>query len=289
MNDKQLRTFIAVYEAGSMAKASEQIYITVPALKKQLDALESELNAVLFHRTSRGMYPTSAGKDFYRYACDAVFRLECELNSLRDIVHRQENLIRVGFNTRHIRDPFYFHAAAVFRKLYPSIDIKLVELKTYSPDLCDVFVGTCEENEYDLSSHLLCNMPVHCLLPITHPLASHSEITMEELRYYPLILPPVEITHMIQPDIISLLSLAPSIQYLNSSEHNMSYIAQAALTQSIVIMAGCEENIIAPIVQIPIQNCKIPYYIHVQKYAKRMLLQNYVKILQDYYQRKVPL
>ena len=46
----QLETFISVAEAGSFNKAAEELYISAPAVIKQINALESELDLTLFIR-----------------------------------------------------------------------------------------------------------------------------------------------------------------------------------------------------------------------------------------------
>ena len=44
MYNPQLETFIRVADAGSFNKAAEELYITAPAVIKQINLLEAELN-----------------------------------------------------------------------------------------------------------------------------------------------------------------------------------------------------------------------------------------------------
>ena len=64
MNTFQLSCFLAVAETLSFARASEQLNITQPAVTHQIRSLESELNARLFHRTTRSVEITPAGQLF---------------------------------------------------------------------------------------------------------------------------------------------------------------------------------------------------------------------------------
>ena len=57
----QLETFLCVVEAGSFSKAAEKLFITAPAVIKQINSLESSLNLQLFDRTHRGLIVTEAG------------------------------------------------------------------------------------------------------------------------------------------------------------------------------------------------------------------------------------
>jgi len=68
MELRQLRYFIGVSEAGSLLKASGRLHIAQPALGQQIAALESEVGAQLFDRSSRGMALTDAGKVFLEHA-----------------------------------------------------------------------------------------------------------------------------------------------------------------------------------------------------------------------------
>ena len=62
MYNPQLDTFICVVEAGSFSKAAEELYISAPAVIKQINSLENSLDLQLFERTHRGLIITEAGK-----------------------------------------------------------------------------------------------------------------------------------------------------------------------------------------------------------------------------------
>ena len=66
MYNLQLETFIVVADMGSFNKAAEALYITPPAVTKQINLLEKDLGLKLFNRTHRGLALTEAGKSLYR-------------------------------------------------------------------------------------------------------------------------------------------------------------------------------------------------------------------------------
>ncbi len=68
MYNPQLETFICVADAGSFSKAAEKLYISSPAVIKQINSLEDSLNLQLFERTHRGIVLTEAGKSLYQDA-----------------------------------------------------------------------------------------------------------------------------------------------------------------------------------------------------------------------------
>ena len=68
MYNPQLDTFISVVEAGSFNKAAERLFISPPAVIKQVNLLEENLDLQLFIRTHRGLQLTQAGKSLYQDA-----------------------------------------------------------------------------------------------------------------------------------------------------------------------------------------------------------------------------
>ena len=55
MYNPQLDTFICVVEAGSFSNAADKLYISPPAVIKQINSLENNLGVQLFARTHRGL------------------------------------------------------------------------------------------------------------------------------------------------------------------------------------------------------------------------------------------
>ena len=68
MYNPQLETFLRVADAGSFNKAAEELFITPPAVMKQITSLEASLDIQLFRRSHRGLTLTEAGKSLYQDA-----------------------------------------------------------------------------------------------------------------------------------------------------------------------------------------------------------------------------
>lgn len=80
MNLVQLKRMIAIYECGSLRKASKAIGITQPALTLSIKQLEEEFNASLFERGPSGVRPTAMCEKL-------VVRARLMLAEERRIVH----------------------------------------------------------------------------------------------------------------------------------------------------------------------------------------------------------
>ncbi|MDI7260908.1 MAG: LysR family transcriptional regulator [Thermodesulfobacteriota bacterium] len=68
MNLELLKTFIAVVKHNSFSKASEEVFLTQPAVTKQIKILEKEYKTKLFEREKNKLFLTDDGKVFLNYA-----------------------------------------------------------------------------------------------------------------------------------------------------------------------------------------------------------------------------
>ena len=62
VDTRLLRSFAAVAAEGNLTRAAERLFVSQPALTKQIKQLESQLGMRLFIRSRAGMTLTSAGQ-----------------------------------------------------------------------------------------------------------------------------------------------------------------------------------------------------------------------------------
>ncbi len=63
---ENIKIFIEIVDAGSFAQAAENLQIHRPAVTKALQQLEQESGVRLLQRTTRRLYLTPEGEEFYR-------------------------------------------------------------------------------------------------------------------------------------------------------------------------------------------------------------------------------
>ncbi len=68
MYNSQLNTFLVVARVHSFNKAADKLFISPPAVVKQINALEQKLHLTLFQRTHQGLILTKSGESLYRDA-----------------------------------------------------------------------------------------------------------------------------------------------------------------------------------------------------------------------------
>ena len=96
MYNLQLETFIVVADLGSFNKAAETLYITPPAVTKQINLLEKDLGLTLFVRTHRGLVLTEAGKSLYKDAKYIIEYCKESVERAKRAMHEKQNVIRIG-------------------------------------------------------------------------------------------------------------------------------------------------------------------------------------------------
>ncbi len=96
MYNPQLDTFLAVVEAGSFNKAAEKLYISPPAVIKQINLLEETLELQLFARTHRGLQLTKAGRSLYQDAKYIIQYCKDSVTRARNAMQESQQVIRIG-------------------------------------------------------------------------------------------------------------------------------------------------------------------------------------------------
>lgn len=94
----QLRTFVAVAEEGSLARAAERLSASQPAVSAQIRSLEEEFGLKLFDRLPSGMTITPAGETLWE-AAEQVLKAASDLTACAAGLHSSlSGRLRLGFN-----------------------------------------------------------------------------------------------------------------------------------------------------------------------------------------------
>ncbi len=93
---RQLRTFHAIAELGSLSKAADRLRVAQPALSRQVKLLEHELKSELFVRNGRGMSLTSAGQMLRDRSSGLVREIERIRDDIRSLGDRPSGQVILG-------------------------------------------------------------------------------------------------------------------------------------------------------------------------------------------------
>ncbi|MEZ5714801.1 MAG: LysR family transcriptional regulator [Paracoccaceae bacterium] len=167
---ENIRTFVRVYELGSMSAAARDLRISPAVASSRISQLEDHLNARLFQRTTRKLNATEQGRIFYDGAArilDAVAEAEAAVGQVtRDPRGTIYTAAPLGLGRRIIAP----HIPA-FRDEFPLINIRL-RLSDRKLDLTaeglDVmfFLGTPQDSSLRIRKiadcpRLLCAAPAY--------------------------------------------------------------------------------------------------------------------------------
>lgn len=99
MNLPQVDYFLTLCQTMNFTEAAKLLYITQPALSKQIATMERELGVILFDRSNRNLILTPAGE----YLRDSFSKIQSDytaaVNMCRKIQSNRDNQITIGFMT----------------------------------------------------------------------------------------------------------------------------------------------------------------------------------------------
>ncbi|MEV4893570.1 LysR family transcriptional regulator, partial [Nonomuraea sp. NPDC055795] len=97
VDTRLVRSFLAVAEEGNLTRAAERLYVSQPALTKQIKSLETQLGVRLFTRSRAGMALTEAGRALRERAPGMLAACDQVLRETKSAASGAARVLRVGF------------------------------------------------------------------------------------------------------------------------------------------------------------------------------------------------
>ena len=127
MNTEQLRYFVSVARYRNFTETAREFYVTQPAVTHQISALEREVSARLFLRTTRNVSLTRAGELFLEDAKRILDQEERALGRLRQLEASGCWELRIGYlnsPSRKLGADFY---CLVCPREHPCLDNAVID------------------------------------------------------------------------------------------------------------------------------------------------------------------
>lgn len=124
LNLNLLKYFCEVVDTKNITKASENLFISQPAITKAIKELENQLDVKLFDRNKKGVIVTTAGEILYDNSKKIFQNLESTLNTIETIKKQGGNLY-IGATTTNFLE-LITPALKIFKEKYPNIHIDIV-------------------------------------------------------------------------------------------------------------------------------------------------------------------
>ncbi len=145
-----IRTFVRVYELGSMSAAGRDLRISPAVTSARISQLEDHLGVRLFQRTTRNLSATEQGEAFYTGACSVLEAVDEAEARVVDLTDNPRGSLYVSAPLGMGRRLIAPHVPA-FLALYPEISVRLrltdrtVDMTSEGLDLA-FFLGQPEDS-----------------------------------------------------------------------------------------------------------------------------------------------
>ena len=206
---KQLRAFCQAAQTGSISQAADRIFLSQPTVSLQIQALERELETILFERRGPKIGLTPEGEILFKLAQPLVEGMD----KLHETFVAQQGLLESGeLNIAAGESTILYVLPAPLKRFttrHPGIRIKLHNvtggrdgLSRLRANEADFAVGSMLEVPDDITYKPLVTYSPALIVPIGHPLADMSAVTLEDISPYGLILPPPSLTTWRMVDLV---------------------------------------------------------------------------------------
>lgn len=190
MNTTQIKYFLAAARTLNFTEAAAQLYISQPALSKQITAIENELNMMLFVRSKKKILLTPAGTVLLRELPDLENHYDDIIRKARIANEGNAGELSIGILEGQMVGHTFTKAFGFFSETYPNISVRLLR---------DSFSGLrrqLEEGTIDLAitldfdimgvpgldSEILETCPAIAAISKSHPLAQNPPTNWVDLK-----------------------------------------------------------------------------------------------------------
>jgi len=235
MTLNQLKYFIAVARCLSFTEAARSLFMTQPALSRQIQAMEAELGAQLFVRDKKTLKLTPGGSTLYNRLPAFLREYEELADEVRNANRDYEGQLRVGILDVYDATELLPPVVARFRRDHPGVRLTLERFS----------LGELPQRLYDGKLDIVCTygfslfdkpdlMTVDVqkfdsciMLNRDHPLANKPDLTLDDLRQEQF----VQLGHESSAEgyqyianLISRGGISPEVRYVDKNDDVLLWV-----------------------------------------------------------------
>jgi LysR family carnitine catabolism transcriptional activator len=188
---RQVSTFVCLAETQSFRRAAERLRLSQPAVSAHIRELERQVGVALVHRTTRHVSLTAEGRAFAARARRALNELDLASQDLRELaaVHRGRVVVACIVPMMATVIP---NVIRRLNELHPGLEVEIRDALSGGLDPlilngeADLGIGPRPEGA-QLSFMRLERDDFVAVVPIGHPLATRSAVSLRELLTYPIV------------------------------------------------------------------------------------------------------
>lgn len=191
---RDLRYFLAVAEELHFTRAAERLYVSQPALSKQIRALERQLGVELFRRDRHGVALTGAGEALLPHARRVLADWAAGAVAVETARSAQRSTLVVGMSTSPGRGGLLPAIRSRFTAAHPEAVLRVRQVSWEDPtagladgdvDVAFVWLPLPDAGRYAWT--VVAEEPRLVALPDTHPLAARPELAFADLSDEPFL------------------------------------------------------------------------------------------------------
>jgi len=191
MELRQLRYFVAVAEERNISRAAQKIFLTQPALSRQIKALEDEIGQSLLERQAHSIRVTRAGETLLQEARELLQRADQSLERVRS--SGQSVRLRVGY-APSLASGLLTIAVENFAQKHPAACVEFFDLSSkeilagLENETLDVALTVRPDRDGQMLKWTqLVFAGWQLAVSKRHPLARRARVTPEEVSHKPLL------------------------------------------------------------------------------------------------------
>ncbi|MFB7596048.1 LysR family transcriptional regulator [Streptomyces sp. NPDC056160] len=191
---RDLRYFATAAEELHFTRAAERLYVSQPALSKQIRALEGQLGSALFERGPQGVALTDAGEALLPHALRVLEAWEQGALAVESARAALRGTLVVGMSTSPGRGGLLPAIRSRFTAARPEASLRLRQVSWEDPtagladketDVAFVWLPLPDPQRYGWT--VVAQEPRLVALPEAHPLAEHAEVDFADLAPLPFL------------------------------------------------------------------------------------------------------
>lgn len=198
VDTRLLRYFAAVAQEGNLTRAAQRLFVSQPALTKQIKQLEARLGVRLFERSRAGMALTEPGQALADRAPALLTDWDEAVRETRHAASQAARVLRIGFVATAANESTQ-RIVAEFAHRRPGwrVDLRKTAWSDPTAGLADgdvdaAFLRLPFPGQDRLRAEVLLTEPRWVVLPTAHPLAKRDRLAFHELWEEPFVAGPPE-------------------------------------------------------------------------------------------------
>jgi len=218
MNERHVRSFLAVVDDGTVTRAARRLHVAQPSLSQTLAALETEIGAHLFERAGRGLRLTPAGHALVGPARQILRAIDEARAAVSDVVELRAGTVTLTTLATLAVAPVA-DLIGRYRRLYPGIQVRVLESETLNDVVthvrtgaCDLGIGYLARVEPGLVLHPLGKQELLLVFPPSQRVSQLEPVPLETLAHTPFVVSPAGTsTRTLLEDALTAVGITPNI------------------------------------------------------------------------------